>query len=222
MGMTFLRQSAGLKAEEISLLALVLADAPNAAAIDGLFNHFDVDALRQEQTSLLSLLCVKAGYVGVPESQRARMKGFSRYMAVRNARQIMHFLDLARKYAEAEIPVLLCKGVALRLGYMVDQTRHMWDVDVAVPPECHARAVDIARKAGWRCQFSMHAASLEKEPGMPIDVHVVFHKNSVNGVDETRVWRRARAITARSGAAAALRRRHADTDSDERIFQPCY
>lgn len=53
-------------------------------------------------------------------------------------------------FAEAEIPLVALKGVALApMLYPVDELRPMRDIDLLVPKECEARAAEILRELGF-------------------------------------------------------------------------
>ncbi len=190
----FFKTALHLNGTDLKLLRLLFAPKIDPQNLADIFARFKVDELRQEEVSLLSQLCIKANYQGVPPAQRPRMKGVSRYFVTLNARQTFTFLQLAELYAQAGIEVLLCKGIAMRLGYMKDQSRHMWDVDIAVRPRDYERAVALARQHGYAGKPGMHATTLEKEKYLPIDLHSYFHKTSVKGIDEGGVWQRSRRL----------------------------
>ena len=97
-----------------------------------------------------------------------------------------HFLfrsvfDQLGTFRKAGIPTLLLKGAALVLLHYKDLAlRPMADIDVLVPPEQAASAMDLLRRAGWRLpwkrsnaevMFTHYAVGFTHESGAQIDLH---------------------------------------------------
>lgn len=194
-GLSFFRNCLALEPTDTELLSLLFLPNAPSDRVGALFSQLDIDALPQEKVALLSQLALKCAYDGVPKQGIPRLKGFSRFLLTHNAKLILGMVSLAKELAPAGIPLLLCKGVAMRLYYQPRSSRHMWDVDVAVPPEQFDQAVRIAQGAGCKVIFSRHAASLFKGYGS-VDLHNVFYKTSVLGLDERGVWRRSVPVAA--------------------------
>lgn len=193
--LSFFRDGLRLERSDSELFALLFAPVVTAQQVADLFTRLDVEALPLEKVSLLLHLCLKTSFAGVPEREVPRIRGVSRFLLLHNAKLIMNMVVLAKEFAQAGIPLLLCKGIAMRLHYLPGQSRHMWDVDAAVSPESFDQAVRIAEAAGCDTIFSRHAATLFRSYGS-VDLHHVFYKSSIKGVDERGVWERSREITA--------------------------
>lgn len=138
-----------LSEKHLDLLQLFFKSNVSQEELADFFLGIDIEKQGLEKASLIAHLCIKTNYQGVPENLVPRIKGILKFWISHNARLMMNALELIRTYNQQEIPVLLCKGAAMRLGYMPKVSRNMWDVDITVPVEKYREAVLLATDTGY-------------------------------------------------------------------------
>ena len=189
-----------LEKRDYALLKLLLSPSNDEEEIAAFFQSIDIDTEDHDRICLIAQLGLQNNYQGVPKSEIPRLRGVTRHTVIRNTQLIMNAIELMKEYQSQGIPVLLCKGIALRLGYLKHQSRHMWDIDLLIPYEACGPAEEIAEKAGYEITHSRHALNLRKKAdhNIQIDVHHVFIKTNIKFQSqvESVVWERAKKINA--------------------------
>lgn len=176
----------GLQPKDKEMFRLLFAPAVTAEEIATFFFNLDIESEPIGFILMLSHLCQKHGWAGVPASVAPRLRGASRYRVVRNAALEASFGKLARAFNEAGIPILLMKGAAMKAVCARSVSRTMGDVDFAVPAEDMDRAVALAKTMGYETTAStsyamdMRQRRNGKEPLAEgsIDIHNRLYKSS--------------------------------------------
>lgn len=190
-GFLFFKQRLFWSPVDILLLRALIGGDSEDASLAEIFAAINVESEAMERLSLLSRLCLQNGYRGVPACEIPRFKGLSRYFIHRNAKLVAPLLEFAGACEQCGIELLLCKDIALRLGDMKAQARHMRDADVAIRPERYEEAVNVALSLGYSALYSRQAVQLTRNKNEVIVLHRAFHKTSACGVSEDPVWRRS-------------------------------
>ncbi len=140
---------------------------------------------------LLPLLHKRLSSLGIDDPIGPRLAGVYKVAWVKNQLLLKEVREIAKACADADLPVVLLKGLALLLSVYRDAgARFLADGDILVRPE-HVRAViGILLKRGWKPldtglitgvdTFSfgsvVHAFSFSKNPELTIELHWhLFH-----------------------------------------------
>ncbi|MBQ6395189.1 MAG: nucleotidyltransferase family protein [Atopobiaceae bacterium] len=134
-----------------------------------------------------------------PEGIIPRLKGIHRYHQAHNLMGLPWLLEKVRLLQGAGIPVMLIKGLAVRLHYAPDIPRIMNDYDIAVPGDRFDEAIallqdrDVSVKDTFR---NSDAFFLESPVGkIELDLHRWIFKRM--DIPEDEIWERAIPITVR-------------------------
>jgi hypothetical protein len=114
--------------------------------------------------------------------------------------------------AAAGVEALAVKGAALAARYPAPGLRPMDDVDLIVPVEHEARALDALRDAGWQVAHTPgrrhheHALLHPTLRGFPLELHTTLAtwRDRANDLDAASLWSRRRPATVFGAAAFDL------------------
>lgn len=178
--------------KELELLRLLYKEDITEESLEEFFKNIDIENMGLSKVTHIAHLCQKVHFKGVPKELKPRLQGISRFWVSHNAKLIMNAFKLIHQFNEAGIDVLLCKGIAMRLGYAKKITRNMWDVDLTVRPKDHERALKIANGQGYKKYHAPHSTDLAKDKDIFIDLHPVFNKTAIfNENAEKVIWDRS-------------------------------
>ncbi|MEO0796757.1 MAG: nucleotidyltransferase family protein [Verrucomicrobiota bacterium] len=160
------------------LQAIYLDD--NQDALGRWREHCEIDTADAGMLRLLPLLYrrVKADGIDIPEFTRLKSK--YRYTVYRNNLTIHRLNGVVRALSDAQIPVILVKGVSLLVNYYRDiGLRPMNDWDISVPFDEYNRTCEILEARNFRPQIKVtesyrHVRSSqgwEDEDSFEIDLH---------------------------------------------------
>jgi len=142
----------GLTAKDVHLLRAALLDGPDVAADFAAWREgLDIADIDYGWGRLLPLVQRNLARCRIDDPWLERMRGIRRLYWARNLTLLHRVRPVLAALAEAAIPVILLKGAGLMasFGTTVD-LRPMDDVDIMVPPDRLAQAVDILATLGWR------------------------------------------------------------------------
>jgi len=179
-----------LKKKDRELISLFYKDVVGA---DEMANYFDGTVFEDNQYDvccLIAQMCSKHNYAGTPEQLIPKIKGLARYLTSMNAFRVVELFKFIKELNKADIPIMLTKGVAIRVGYYPKIIRYMADTDVYVAGKNFNRTVKLARDYGCEGTLSFHSIELKKGP-LAVDVHKVFVKELLNGANPDGIWDRA-------------------------------
>jgi len=109
------------------------------------------DDFSSSTARLLPLAYENLHALGVDDPIMQRLKGVYRHTWYSTNRLLHAAAPVVSALVEAEVPVLLTKGVPLALGYYRNLAlRPMADVDVVVPQSFLDKALGILESQGWR------------------------------------------------------------------------
>lgn len=147
-----------------------------------------IDEVSWEELRLLGAVAGRIEQLGVGSAERPRLEGIRRFIWTGTQLKIAAALPALKRLAEREIPSCLLKGVALIAGgFLTAGERFVRDVDVLVPRDRIAEAVETLLDAGWKAErytsldeiFSLgfprcHALSFRspEDPDDEIDLHL--------------------------------------------------
>lgn len=136
--------------QELLLEAAVSAPRAAAAAWREWDSRYTLDDLHDDANNVLPAV-YRALRHEVPEvPQLPRIKGIYRRAWYHNQLLIGAGLEMIRALQDANIPVLLMKGVPLLFHWYGDSgVRPLGDVDLLIRPEDGERAVALFRERGW-------------------------------------------------------------------------
>ncbi len=180
----------GFSQVQMNIARLYAAVPCDASAVKEVFSRLDFNALHSEESLVLSQAACQNGYAGVPSRLLARVRGILGYHAAKNAAVMCETAKLVGLLRDEGIPVLLCKGAAIKCLYGPNRVRHMWDADFAVPKRDYARAIELARSNGYEGLAARHSVDMRGASGNALDIHSVFMRELLIGGDDA-VWKRA-------------------------------
>jgi hypothetical protein len=143
---------AGLTAKDVHLLRAALLDGPEAADAFAAWRvGVDLADIDYGWSRLLPLVQRNLARCRIDDPWLERMRGVRRMYWARNLTLLHRVAPVLAGLAEAGIRVILLKGAGLvaAFGGAVD-LRPMDDVDLMVPPEQLARAVELLGRFGWQ------------------------------------------------------------------------
>jgi hypothetical protein len=151
--------------EELLLKASLLGGAEAPAAWRQWLAGERLESAHVSERRLLPAVYRNMVRLGTEDTELGRLRGIHRQDWYRNQLLFDAAGQLVAALEAADIPTLVLKGAALvTLHYRDAGSRAMGDVDVLVPPELAARAIELAVDEGW------HA-----DPPAPPDVLTIFH-----------------------------------------------
>jgi hypothetical protein len=140
----------------------------------------DVDSHSQR---LLPLVFVKLRSMGIDDPELTKYKGIGRYIWVKNQLYLREAQSVLRSIAQAGIPAMPVKGIALTPLYYADlRLRPMEDLDIFVTPDSVTDAARLLGNQGWTSTFAdqihsrgflrtRNAATFTNASGIELDVH---------------------------------------------------
>lgn len=158
----------------------------------------DVDLGSQR---LLPLLLHRLRNLGVDDPELRRYQSVARYVWLQNQRLVWRAQQILRLFAEAGIPALPLKGLAVGPLYYPDlRLRAMNDIDVLTPCASVGEAGRLLASKGWRSpnearlQFERylpthHAACFTNAEGIEFDLHWHLCSECCSAEADEAFWR---------------------------------
>jgi hypothetical protein len=156
------------------LLDLVFKKNPTQNELDDFFSCWDIEREGAHKAMMLSYFMKMHPELTFSEYTKPRLEGLLNYYRFYNMQTLAHFPDLGKALNRAGIPILVFKGLAMKL-LRPELPRVMEDIDFIVPKKKYAEAVHIAEKAGFDhhlAQDTKHSADLiHHDKKCLIDIH---------------------------------------------------
>jgi len=183
----------------------------------------DVDSDAQR---LLPLLVDKLRRMGVDHPDLAKYRSVTRYVWFKNQMLFQVAQRVLVAFAEAGVPVMPLKGIALTPLYYGDfRLRPMEDLDLLVPPAFASAAARILTSHGWASQCASqlkspgfmrtrNAASFINAQGLDIDLHWHLSPECCRPTADDMFWSHSQRVALNGIDARTL----SDTDH---LFHAC-
>lgn len=189
-------QKMGVTDKERLLLRLYISESPDPDEMAKLFSQVNYEEENFSFNYMLSRLCARHGFQWAPSALRPRIRGCYRQIAVGNISRLSLLLQLAGQLESRNIPILVIKGGALRLGPLANIPRLMGDVDIVVPKERFEEAKEAALDFGFTVEYDvLHSADLLWDGKHCLDLHFTFFKQNIWKPESEPIWARAEKIT---------------------------
>lgn len=149
------------------LCAAICPDAATGrqAFFDWLDCH-DIDSAGFREHRLLASISERYGKDLAARPEHARLVGLQRHLWTRSRMAMAEALPVLRALADAGIAMLLLKGGARIAAHAGDQrARVAHDLDILVPPDDFARALDVLFDAGWNASSGESRLCLKAQAG---------------------------------------------------------
>ncbi|HNX28918.1 MAG TPA: nucleotidyltransferase family protein [Syntrophomonadaceae bacterium] len=179
-----------LSQKDRELISLYCKDTVTADEAADYFDGIIFEESQYDVCCLIAQMCARHNYTGTPEELIPKIKGLARYLTTMNALRTVELFKFIKAINQAEIPVMLIKGAAIRIGYFPKVNRYMADTDIYVAGKNYNRTVKLAKDYGCEGISSYHSIDLKKGP-LALDVHKVFVKELLNGANPDGIWHRA-------------------------------
>ena len=192
----FFEEKMGVTNKERLLLQQYISDSPNPAEMEKLFTmvHYEDESFAFNY--MLSRFCARHGFQWAPAALHPRIRGCYRQIAVGNISRLNIMFKFASQLALREIPILVIKGGALRLGALSNIPRQMGDVDIVVPKERFEEAKKVALDNGFTIKIdAIHSVDLLWEERNCLDLHYTFFKHNIRKSEVEPIWEQAEKIT---------------------------
>jgi hypothetical protein len=180
------------------LLDLVFRQNPAQNELDEFFTRWDIEKEGAHKSMMLSYFMKAHPELTFSEYVKPRLQGLLEYYRFYNVQRLAHFPELGKALNRAGIPVLVFKGMAMKL-LRPELPRVMEDIDFMVPKEKYAEAVHIAESAGFEHALERdpeHSADLiHRDKKCLVDIHKfpnLKHGSNIN----TQLFARAKKINA--------------------------
>ncbi|MDR2210030.1 MAG: nucleotidyltransferase family protein [Spirochaetaceae bacterium] len=156
------------------LLDLVFKEGPTQTGLDTFFSSWDIEREGAHKALMLSYFMKMHPELAFPDYTRPRLEGLLNYYRFYNMQTLAHFPGLGRALNRAGIPILVFKGMAMKL-LRPELPRVMEDIDFIVPDERYAEAVRMAEDAGFEHKLAReeeHSVDLiHRDKKCLIDIH---------------------------------------------------
>lgn len=156
------------------LLDLVFKENPEQKELDEFFTRWDIERGGAHKSMMLSYFMKAHPELTFSDYTKPRLEGLLNYYRFYNTRTLSRFPGLGRALNRAGIPILVFKGLAMKL-LRPELPRVMEDIDFIVPEERHAEAVRIAENAGFEQKWEHapeHSVDLiHRDKKCLIDIH---------------------------------------------------
>jgi hypothetical protein len=164
------------------LLDLVFKQNPAQNELDAFFTRWDIEKEGAHKSMMLSYFMKAHPELTFSEYVKPRLQGLLEYYRFYNVQRLAHFPELGKALNRAGIPVLVFKGLAMKL-LRPELPRVMEDIDFMVPKEKYAEAVHIAKSVGFEYKFehtinhnlerdTVHSADMiHRDKKCLIDIH---------------------------------------------------
>jgi hypothetical protein len=183
----------------------------------------DVDADSQR---LLPLLVDKLRRIGIDHPDLLKYKSVTRYVWFKNQLLFRVARQVLILFAEAGVPAMPLKGIALVPLYYADfRLRPMEDLDILVPTASVAAAARLLNSKGWRSNFesqlesagfmrTRNAATFINAEGLEIDLHWHVSPECCKPSADDNFWSHSQRVTLNGFETCTL----SDTDH---LFHAC-
>lgn len=156
------------------LLDLIFKKNPAQNELNEFFTRWDIEKEGAHKAMMLSYFMKAHPELTLPEYVKPRLEGLLTYYRFYNMQTLARFPDLGRALNRAGIPVLVFKGLAMKL-LRPELPRVMEDVDFIVPEKKFPEAVHIAESAGFKHKLARdtdHSTDMIHRDGKClIDIH---------------------------------------------------
>lgn len=151
-----------LSAQELDLLQAALVERPQAAYTgwQSWLASTPIDQAPHSQLRILPAVYANLSRLGFAGDLPEKIKGKARATFTQNSILLNAALPAIQLLKDAQIPVMLCKGVDLCARFNSWSNRSMGDIDLYIPPGTLSQACTILQTAGWKPQYGMTWDSL--------------------------------------------------------------
>ena len=199
-----------LPAADRNLLRAILSDAEIAREAYAAWRRdLDWSTIPPVWQRLLPILHHNATRLGIDDPLLKRIGGVRRYLWARNLQLMQLAKTVHGAFATAAVPVMALKGSALVAHRFVDRSvRPMEDLDILVPPDRVADAMDVLERLGMRAspfrrdsllqrvvpQAELPGSAFRTADGDYVDLHWnAMHLDRRRDAD-VQMWQRSRPI----------------------------
>ena len=192
---------------DLRLLRHLLADEETREETRQAFlTSFAIEDADNETLALMPLFLKVNGQADLDPEITSRINSMYRSIMRRNYLNLHGILPLLKEFNQADIPVMLMKGMALGHVYYQDLAlRAMGDIDIAVPHHRFAEAYGIALQHGFQGDRLLHSADLKKDGQIALDLHCqIFKESYAHEERETVLWARAEKVDFYGAAAYVM------------------
>lgn len=189
-----------LRYREARILQLLFGETEGTEEdIRSLTEGMDVDTESLYYMLLLAVYGHRTQWRYFPPRIIPRLKGIHRYHQTHNLMGLPWLLEKVRILRDADIPVMLIKGLAMRLRYAPGIPRIMNDYDIVVPQKRFDEAMELLQGDDVEGKISHYNADtliVDCPFGkMELEVHKWIYKRTQ--IPEDELWERAIPITIR-------------------------
>lgn len=188
---------ANLTTGQVELLRSIAGDmASGEQTAPDVLRRRDLHGEGGELTTLLPYLHRTYPRDSLPKSMEPTVHGVYRYYLFHNAMLLSGVLPVIKKCRAAGIPVMMCKGGALKTLYLSDIPRRMHDVDLVVEIPWFKRARQLIEEEPFTWDKQIHSVDYihRDNTAVRIDLHHVLYKNHSVGTSRERerpIWERS-------------------------------
>jgi hypothetical protein len=134
------------------LLDLIFREKPAQKELDEFLARWDVEKEGAHKSMMLSYFMKAHPELSFSDYVKPRLEGLLQYYRFYNMQTLARFPDLGRALNRAGIPILIFKGMAMKL-LRPELPRVMEDIDFIVPKEKYAEAAQVAKSVGFEYKF---------------------------------------------------------------------
>lgn len=175
------------------LLSFLFSSSNTEEDINTLTCGLNIDKENENYILLLSCLGLKTDWQYFPKNIIANLEAIHKFRQAKNIFKINWLIEKIKILNQANISVMLLKGLALKYYYAKDYPRIMSDFDIAVPEEKYDKAIKLLvdDKSIYSGRSAAYHSEIESD-GRRLEVHRWIFKN--NGERNTDIWERSQQI----------------------------
>jgi hypothetical protein len=190
--------------QELLLETVILRGEPAMISWREWLSRSDLNRLDAGSRNLLPLVYYNLQQMGASDPELKKLKGVMRLNWTQNQLRLARCKSLLQALHNAGIPILLLKGAALLIYYYENfGLRRMGDIDILVPAQWQAAAMDILNVSGWQekgiprrrlCRENsdlFYALAFENAAGDILDLHWHVMIECTSAAADDHFWKNA-------------------------------
>jgi len=166
-----------ISSEDQVLLDTIFAKKPTQKLLDDCLKVCDIEIMGSYKSLMFSYFMLEYPEIKFPAHLAPRLKGLIDYFKFSNLNVISNFSRIIKVFNNADIPVVLFKGMAMKV-LRPNLSRAMGDADILIPEKNIKKAIEICLELGYDVERSgKHAYCVRTKDGKDVlDIHhVIFN-----------------------------------------------
>jgi len=146
---------------DINLMRFALNDTYSQEELDDLLKVWDLEVAGAQKALLLSYVMKAHPDLKFPDYFGPRLSGLINYYRFHNVKLMSNFKKICSEISNEGIEIVPIKGGAMK-ALRPDYAREMGDIDILVPETDYSRAINIAKRLGYKLFKDIHSTDIHE------------------------------------------------------------